>query len=132
MDIHTFSWKHNGSEVVWDVRDIWEAVKDLPTIEVPIKLFRQLGTRVFKEYKKDDIARIKEADLKYPIIIPSSSLHTGGFIIDGYHRLYRHLELKHSVIPVKALDKMPRPIFCKGKPFEIPGLDFDWYDPRHK
>ena len=50
--------------------------------------------------------------------------------IDGYHRLYRHIELKHDLIDVVELDQMPRPLYCKGKPFKIPGLEFTWYDPR--
>lgn len=132
MDIHTFGYESGGSEVVWDVRDIWKAVKDLPTIEISTRLFKRLGDRTFKNYNEDDMLRVREADLSYPIIIPTSAIHTGDFIIDGFHRLYRHLELKHPLTPVKALDKMPRPLYCKGKPFKIKGLEFDWYDPRHK
>lgn len=132
MDKHTFGYEHNGSEVVWDTRDIWKAVEDLPTIELPTKLFIKQGKEVFKQYTEDDYERIDEVDLSYPIIIPKSALHKGGFIIDGYHRLYKHIELKHKTIPVKVIEKMPRPLYCKGKPFKIEGLEFDWYDPRRK
>ena len=132
MDKHTFGYEHNGSKVVWDVRDIWQAVEDLPTIKLSTELFKEVSKNVFKEYDKSDFDRIREVDLSHPIIIPKSAYNTGSFIIDGYHRLYRHIQLKHKTIPVKVLEKMPRPLYCKGKPFEIEGLDFDWYDPRKK
>lgn len=132
MNKHTFGYESNGSKVIWDVRDIWEAVKDLPTTNLPASLFLHLSKEVFKHYKKSDFERIKEADLSYPIIISKTSTNSVKIIIDGYHRLYKHFELKHPLIPVKILEKMPRPLYCKGKPFEIDGLDFDWYDPRKK
>lgn len=128
MDIHTFSYEHNDSSVTWDVRDIWEAVEDLPVIYLKLELFKKAGDRVFKTYRQKDYRRVKEADISYPIIIPESSLHTGEIIIDGYHRLFRHRQLGTKLIPVKAISKMPRPVKCKGEPFEIKGLEFDWVD----
>lgn len=132
MDIHTFSYEHNGSIVVWDVRDIWKAVENVPTVKLPIQLFQSSAQKVFKQYDAEDRERVNEADLTYPIIIPKTSQLTGKIIIDGYHRLYKHIELKHKTVPVKILNKMPRPIYCKGKPFEIDGLEFDWYTPKKK
>ena len=37
MDKHTFSYEHNGSEVTWDIRDIWRATKSLPTVTIQVK-----------------------------------------------------------------------------------------------
>lgn len=132
MGTHTFGVERNGSKVVWDVKDIWEAVEELPTTKLPFKSFDKLTAAVFKDFNDDDYERSDEADLNYPIIVVLGPLNTVKYIIDGYHRLYRHKELKHSTIPVKIIYKMPKPLYCKGKPFEIEGLDFDWYDPRKK
>ncbi len=130
MDKHTFSYEHNGSEVVWDVRDIWKAVEGLPSRKIKTSILKQGSDIVFKQYTDDDYERSDEADLKYPIIISAITVKGRYLIIDGYHRLYRHIELKHDLIDVVELDRMPRPLYCKGKPFKIPGLEFTWYDPR--
>ena len=132
MDKHTFSYEHNGSSVVWDVKDIWEVAESLPVSQLPISNLKSLGDKVFKTYIEDDYTRAEEADLKYPIIVSDIKVNGNYLIIDGYHRLFKHIQLKHKTIPVKFISKMPRPLYCKGEPFEIPGLDFDWYDPRKK
>ncbi len=132
MDKHTFGYEHNGSEVVWDVRDIWEAVKDLPSYDINVSSLKGLYSKVAKEYTEGDYARIEEADLNYPIIMSKPSMSNKLIIIDGYHRIGRCLEEGIKTIKVKYIKKMPRPLYCKGKPFEIDGLDFDWYDPRSK
>lgn len=130
MDKHIFSYEHNGSSVVWDVKDIWKIVEGLPTKDIKTSILKQGSETVFKQYIDDDYERADEADLKYPIIISAIPIKGRHLIIDGYHRLYRHIELKHDTVKVVELDKMPRPLYCKGKPFKIPGLEFDWYDPR--
>lgn len=130
MDKHTFSYEHNDSIVVWDLVDIWKAVEDLPVSNVSIQSLKPLYNKVSSEYTEDDYARIEEADLNYPIILSKLSTSNKIIIVDGYHRIGKCLEERISNIKVKYIKKMPRPIYCKGKPFEIDGLDFDWYDPR--
>lgn len=126
MDKHTFSYEHDGSHVTWDVRDIWAAVEHAPTIQLPISIFKPLTVEVFKYYDADDRRRVKEADLNYPIIIPESSVRNGKGIIDGFHRLCKHIQLNHTMADFKIIKEMPLPREVKGKPFKIPGLEFEW------
>lgn len=132
MDKHTFSYEHNGSEVTWDVRDIWRATKTLPITKIQVKDLKKDYDKVAKEYTDEDYERIKEADLTYPIIISKPVGDSKQLIVDGYHRIGKCLEENIPTIKARYIKKMPRPLYCKGKPFTIPGLDFDWYDPRVK
>ena len=132
MDQHTFSCEHNGSEVVWDLRDVWRAVEDLQTFTINVQTLKPLYKKVSSGYTEDDYERIEEADLSFPIILSKTTTSNKTIIVDGYHRIGKCLEEHIKVIKVKYIKKMPRPLYCKGKPFEIEGLDFDWYDPRRK
>lgn len=130
MDKHTFSYEHNGSEVVWDVRDIWNAVRDEPVRRLSIAVLKLDYSKVSKHYDSDDLKRIAEADLSFPIIVSKPPSDSKLLIVDGYHRIGKCIAQGRSNVNVKYIKKMPRPLYCKGKPFEIKGLDFDWYDPR--
>ena len=132
MDKHTFSYEHNGSEVTWDIRDIWRATKSLPAVSIQVKDLKKQYDKVAKDYEEDDYERIKEADLTYPIIISKPVGDSKQLIVDGHHRIGKCLEEKIPSIKAKYIKKMPRPLYCKGEPFTIPGLEFDWYDPRTK
>ena len=132
MDKHTFSYEHNGSIVTWDVRDIWKAVKDIKAVNIPLSNLNHFGKEVYKEYDKEDIERIDQADLAYPLIVSGQTYFNPKIIVDGYHRLFKARKLKLKTIQVKLIKKMPKPLYCEGKPFEIEGLDFDWYDHRKK
>lgn len=132
MNKHTFSYQSGDSEVTWDVRDIWKAVEDLPEVKVGVITLKKQYNKVSVNYTEDDYERIEEADLTYPIIISKPIGDSHSLIVDGYHRIGKCLEEKIPTIKVKYIKKMPRPLYCKGKPFTIEGLDFDWYDPRSK
>ena len=126
MDQHTFSFQSGKSSVSWDLIDIWKSVESLPIIEKPVSLFIHLSKQASKNYNDSDFERIKISDLNYPLIVYFSSTNNV-FIIDGLHRLFKHIELQHKYIPIKIIHKMPKPISCKGKSFQITGLDFDWH-----
>lgn len=129
---HTFSYQSGNSEVMWDIRDIWEAVEETPAVKVRVNTFKKIYNEAAVNYTEDDYERIEDANLKYPIIISQPIGSHKFLIVDGYHRIGKCLEENRSTIDVKYIRKMPRPLFCKGKPFTIEGLDFEWYDPRSK
>ena len=59
MDKHTFSYEHNGSEVTWDIRDIWRATKSLPTVTIQVKDLKKQYDAAAKDYEDDDYDSIK-------------------------------------------------------------------------
>ena len=77
---------------IWLVKDLWEAVRGLPTETVDISSLREVHDQeswissafigdwdaVFHE----DRVRIHKADLSYPVI-----LHPNGWLMDGFHRV---------------------------------------------
>lgn len=121
---HTFGYSNGESEVIWDVKDIWQAAEKLPVENTEIEKFTDLIDRVQLNYDDDDWERVKEANIDYPIIVGE---HKKGYIvIDGFHRLAKHRNLNHNLVPIKVLNKMPKPAVVKGKPFKIEGLNFQW------
>lgn len=118
-----FGYIDGDSSVMWDVRDIWQAVENLPTIKLPVSMFVEAVKEVRKNYNNSDISRVNKADLKYPIVVNNQEPF---LVVDGFHRLNKHLQLNNELIPCKRLDVMPYPYAIKGKPFNIPGLTFEW------
>lgn len=131
MDIHTFGYEHDGSVVIWDTRDIWKTASTLSVTTIKVSTLKNQYSKVAKHYVEDDFARIEEADLNFPIIISKPKNSNNSLIIDGYHRIGKCLEESIKDIKVIYIEKMPRPLYCKGKPFTIEGLDFEWYNPRN-
>ena len=121
---HTFGYSNGESEVIWDVKDIWKAAENVKIINIDIKHFNDLIDRVQLKYDDDDWERVKEANIDYPVIV--GKLKKGYTVIDGFHRLAKHRNLKHNLVPVKVLDRMPDPISTTGIPFKIEGLNFTW------
>jgi len=62
-----------------------------------------------KKYK-DEVARIKKADIKYPIILNSNY-----YILDGVHRYVKHLIENKKTINVYIFDKKTMKKFIIGK-----------------
>lgn len=118
-----FGYVEGDSTVIWDVRDIWEAVENLPIIKLPISQFMEMVKQVRENYNSSDTARVNKADLKYPVVV---NAREPLLVIDGFHRLNKHIQQNNKLIPCKRLDKMPTPYFVKGTPFNIPGLSFEW------
>lgn len=91
---------------VWYSDTLIEAAKDLPVKTMPIS-YKLLDTKIrwtlntFFDLKQHMI-RIKNSDLKYPVIVGPK-----GDIIDGYHRLMKAVQLGKTSINYVKLDKMP-------------------------
>ena len=120
-----YGYVDGNSTVLWDVRDIWEAVESVPITTFPIEVFIGQVTHVQKQYNRSDVARINKADIKYPIIV-SHIKDDNVMIIDGYHRLSKFITMGAKEVKCKVIGEMPLPHFVKGKPFEIEGLSFKW------
>ena len=70
-----------------------------------------------KKYK-DEVLRIKNADIKYPIIIDSNYN-----ILDGVHRYVKHIIENKKTIDVYIFDKKIMKKFIIGKRDEIINLE---------
>jgi len=70
-----------------------------------------------KKYK-DEVSRIKNADIKYPIIIDSQYN-----ILDGVHRYIKHIIENKKTIDVYIFDKKVMKKFIIGKRDEIINLE---------
>lgn len=134
-NLHTFGYESGNSEVVWDVADIWKAAENIRTTRYPITDFLEYIRHVQRHYDKEDEIRVKEADLSYPPIISSGfttvevmegSIIRAPLVLDGCHRLVKLIEKGANWVDVKVLEHMPTPIYVKGKPFTIEGLNFTW------
>lgn len=119
--MHTFGYSRNGSEIIWDVKDIWKAVEKLPIEMMDVKYLYSLVKDKEKDFTEDDYARIEEADTNYPIIVNGDCT----IVLDGVHRIFNWNEIGGETA-IKRLKKMPTPIEVSGKPFKIKGLVFDW------
>ena len=135
MPENTFGYVHNGSTVIWNVEDIWRAADSLKITTLDIDYFHEMMANVQLEYDEDDWRRVEEADLSYPPIISSGyntveiaegSIAKVPFIIDGCHRLAKMIDLDKKWVDVKIMHSMPTPLYVKGKPFLIEGLNFTW------
>lgn len=122
---YRFGYVDGDSTIIWDVRDIWETVKNTKVTHIPIELFLGAINEVKKEYNKSDILRVKKADLTYPIVVAKIT-DEDILVVDGFHRLNKYVDLKARMVPCKIIKEMPLPYFVKGEPFEIPGLVFKW------
>jgi hypothetical protein len=98
---HTFSLcDENYKRSIWRVTDLWAAAKGLTPFTIQLSDLEDtydtwLGRFQDPDYipSDEDSRRIREADLKYPII-----LHPEGFIMDGFHRVAKCLKEGTSTI----------------------------------
>jgi hypothetical protein len=132
---HTFGYSNGISHVEWDIQDIWDAVEKLPIKRLDISKVKEYVKDVRSNYNAEDIARIKDADLSYPIIISKHTkkvnLSNGKIIetivvIDGFHRLCKLIDMGFKTANVKVIDKLPTPTYTEGDKFTVNGLNFDW------
>ena len=72
-----------------------------------------------KKYK-DELTRIKNANIKYPIILDSNYK-----ILDGYHRYVKHIIENKKTINVYIFDKKLMKKFIIGKRHEINTLEIN-------
>lgn len=101
---HTFF----DGEHLWQVPDLWEAAKGLPVDEIPLEaLIPSESTGDFAwtaRERAEEIRRVLEADLKYPIILTPT-----GLIADGMHRLTKAWLFGQKTIKTVRLPVMPKP-----------------------
>lgn len=72
-----------------------------------------------KKYK-DEVIRIKNANIKYPIILDSNH-----YILDGVHRYVKHIIENKKTINVYIFDKKLMKKFIIGKGDEIDNLEIN-------
>ena len=99
VDTNTFEYEDStGTTRTWDVHRLWKLSASIHPQRVSINRFKdkidlwlRRDTPRFSESKGivslylDDFDRIRNADMKYPIILMSN----GVFIMDGMHRLMK-------------------------------------------
>lgn len=122
MDMHTFGYSHENSEVTWDTRDFWLQAETIKPIKMRIADLLAKVKGAVEEYDESDWERVKLADTKYPPILSPNSR----YVLDGIHRLVKMSGLGLLYCEVKVLKVMPLPIEVKGKPFKIEGMPFEW------
>lgn len=124
---HTFTFIRDGmeKEEKYDVHKLWELSKGLLSSQFdvaflvgrmsdrchpykdPIQAEKRL--RRMKDFTKilklqDHLLRVKEADLRYPILVGPDSIG----VIDGHHRLVKAHQLGISHLFGKKFEKMPK------------------------
>ena len=102
----------NGKKYTWSTKRLWQLSKDLPPFEFEVASFTGFdedfwfGDRIKPTINKviEHHKKIRDANLKYPIIISQD-----GIIMDGVHRICRaHLEGIKMIVAVK-FEKNPEP-----------------------
>lgn len=107
----------NGNYLMWLVSDLWSASKSLPIKKLPIELFeqkiqqwinfttKQVNDKTIAYLDVDHFQRIRNADLKYPIILNAD----GSYVMDGMHRLLKVWLSGMTHVKVVQFEKDPRP-----------------------
>lgn len=97
---------------VWSVANLIEDARDLPIMEIPLehlnidKELDAMNLRAFVAHLK----HVRDADLKYPIILDEN-----GSIFDGFHRVAKALLLGEKTIKAVRFESDPPPIIRGGK-----------------
>jgi len=97
---------------VWYVQTLIDATKGFPVKTLSINKI-DLHTKIewtLNTYfdLKNHIIRIRNAQLKYPVIVGPKDI-----LLDGYHRLMKAIDMKKSTLKYVKLDKMPPHDFIK-------------------
>ena len=101
----------NGQKLVWYTKRLWRESADLPQFEILVSDIQELDMNCWFEAREPTLkevaqhaVRIRDADLKYPII-----LNSDGSLMDGGHRVCKALiEGREKVTAVRFLN-MPEP-----------------------
>ncbi len=111
-DNHTYSISKEERRYIWSVKRLWELTQTFPTFKYQVSSFDMFEKDIwFCGYKKPTIKsvlnhmeRIKQADLRFPIIISEE-----GLVMDGVHRILRaHIDGLEWVNAVQFI-KNPQP-----------------------
>jgi len=85
----------------WNVKELWEASRNLQTEECWIE---EIGLSQLSDDFVDNLKRVVECDLDYPIIVTPD-----WYVADGMHRLIKAMLMGREKIFVKHLNAMPKP-----------------------
>jgi len=117
----------NNFTYAWDQEELWEIAKTKKVIKYKMKdvkhwVYNQCWSKkdcymsifqVFQEPHKfpEHNERIKNADLKYPLIVMEDKYDKYGRILDGNHRFAKMIKENKRIIPIvyftkKELDKL--------------------------
>lgn len=127
IDISIEGWLDDqcfcNGENAYAVKDLWEAVADLPIYEVPI-IGMNTNLQPWDNIGEDfhlflkHVALVNDADLSYPII-----LDPDGNIADGRHRLAKAIIEGHTTIKIKRLKTMPESSYVFDEDGEIMDIE---------
>lgn len=93
----------NGKKVKITVHDVQKYLKNSPVQNIPVDYVRDI---LINDLDKN---RVKNSDLKYPIIVTKERNGQYGMILDGNHRLMKAIQNGHKYIKAKILylDRCP-------------------------
>lgn len=86
----------------WAVEQLWEAAEDLPIESVCIN---DIVLSIMNCDMEENIERVKNADLNYPIILTPES-----YVADGMHRIVKTILMGKEYVLAKRIKVMPKPI----------------------
>ena len=120
-----------GNSVSWKVKDIIDHVKDIKPELIKVELFKGFLEYVEKTYDTDDWLRVKNADLKYPIIVGAGTFTftedklKGRYplIFDGVHRLIKSKMNGVKYILAIITNTLPPPVVT-GNGFQLDGISY--------
>ncbi len=113
MPPRTHSVVRDGERLVWEVPRLWAQAADLPAFDRPLSRFADLwdldvwyGDRLRPTVGSvlDHLARIKAADLSFPIILSDADV-----VMDGIHRLCKARLRGHETIRAVRFPVTPPP-----------------------
>jgi hypothetical protein len=119
--LHDTSWENDGNKVT--LIDLLRATKDIPVENISVE---ELKPHLLTwDNDKEEIKKIDNADLKYPILIFVDNDGEFISIIDGHHRAQKAVRkgleiIKGKIIPINSLPKDIRKVFAHmGKQEEM-------------
>lgn len=97
--------EENGDIRRYRTSDLIDCAEDLPIFDIPLQAIncdvKPWDIEVFSDFL-DEMARIRNADLQYPIILGPT-----GSIVNGYHRIAKAMYLGNDTIKAVRLKKLP-------------------------
>jgi len=99
----TFSISSNFKTRHWSVEKLWEATKNLPSIDWEIPQWFTDQWTWGDDDIQEHVERCINADLNYPILV------WNGRIVDGCHRVIKALALGNKSIKARIIKVMPEP-----------------------
>lgn len=93
---------YSDNDNYYDVAELIEMAKSLPIEKIAVE---NLKLSTMYDDLEENLNRIKNANLKYPIIITPD-----GFVADGMHRIMKAMCEGKEFVLAKRLKQMPKPL----------------------